>query len=381
MLDAGEFVAALRRRGFGLFSGVPCSYLAPLINRLIDASDVRYVGAANEGDALAIACGAWLGGVRSAVLFQNSGLGNAVNPVASLALPARLPTLVLSTWRGEPGGAPDEPQHELMGRITPDLFTTIGIPCERLAADPTELEAALERALAHLEAKRTPYAFLLSKGTFAPYRLATAPPTNRLPTPAEPFSSAVQPAVEPDAALAAIRAGAGTETALVATTGFTGRALYRLGDRPNQLYMVGSMGCAPSLALGLALARPERRFVVIDGDGALLMRMGALATIGFEAPRNLVHVLLDNGVHDSTGGQSTVSRAIDLAGVAAACGYAAVRRISNAAALEAALREELGGPVFLHVHTQPRRDGELPRPALSPDQVVRRFADWVGSPA
>jgi phosphonopyruvate decarboxylase len=120
---------------------------------------------------------------------------------------------------------------------------------------------------------------------------------------------------------------------------------------------------------------------VIDGDGALLMRMGALATIGFEAPRNLVHVLLDNGVHDSTGGQSTVSRAIDLAGVAAACGYAAVRRISNAAALEAALREELGGPVFLHVHTQPRRDGELPRPALSPDQVVRRFADWVGSPA
>ena len=105
MLDAGEFVAALRRRGFGLFSGVPCSYLTPLINRLIDASDVRYVGAANEGDAVAIACGAWLGGVRSAVLFQNSGLGNAVNPLASLALPARLPALVLSTWRGEPGGA------------------------------------------------------------------------------------------------------------------------------------------------------------------------------------------------------------------------------------------------------------------------------------
>ena len=115
MLDAGEFVAALRRRGFGLFSGVPCSYLTPLINRLIDASDVRYVGAANEGDAVAIACGAWLGGVRSAVLFQNSGLGNAVNPLASLALPARLPTLVLSTWRGEPGGAQDEPQHERDG--------------------------------------------------------------------------------------------------------------------------------------------------------------------------------------------------------------------------------------------------------------------------
>jgi phosphonopyruvate decarboxylase len=377
MLDAGEFVAALRRRGFGLFTGVPCSYLTPLINRLIDAKDVRYVGAANEGDAVAIACGAWLGGVRSAVLFQNSGLGNAVNPLASLALPARLPVLVLSTWRGEPGGAPDEPQHELMGRITPEIFAAIGIPCERLVAEPTALEATLERALAHLEAKRTPYALLISKGVFAPYRLSSVPAPRRFPSPANPVVPAAPLALDPDVALAAIRAGAGSDTALVATTGFTGRALYRLGDRPNQLYMVGSMGCASSLGLGLALARPDRRFVVIDGDGALLMRMGALATIGFEAPPNLVHVLLDNGVHDSTGAQSTVSNALDLAAVAAGCGYAAVRRIPDAAALEAALCEEITGPAFLHVHTQPRRGGELPRPALGPDQVARRFTDWV----
>ncbi|MFQ5634587.1 MAG: thiamine pyrophosphate-binding protein, partial [Gammaproteobacteria bacterium] len=130
MIEAGRFVGAARDYGFDLYAGVPCSYLQPLINHVIGADDVTYVGAANEGDAVAIAAGAELGGRRGAVLLQNSGLGNAVNPLTSLAHPFRIPVLVIVTLRGDPGGAPDEPQHELMGRITAPILETMSIPWE-----------------------------------------------------------------------------------------------------------------------------------------------------------------------------------------------------------------------------------------------------------
>ena len=376
-IQAEAALRLFRRAGFELFTGVPCSYLTPLINSVIDSTDVRYVGAANEGDAVAIAAGSVLGGKPAVVMFQNSGLGNAVNPLTSLTYTFRLPVLVISTWRGEPGGAPDEPQHEVMGAITPRLFELMRIPWETFPATTGELEAGLQRAANQMNDRRLPYAFIVKKGTVA----STAEGTR--PTPARAVAGTVRgafagaPPLAADEALRAIVAGSGESEVVVATTGFTGRALNAIADRPNQLYMVGSMGCASSLGLGLALAQPRRRVVVIDGDGAMLMRMGAAAIVGCEHPGNLVHVLLDNGVHDSTGSQATVSPAIDLALVAAACGYPDVRRIATSADLTAAVREAKSGPTFLHVRTRPREDLALPRPSIAPAEVAERFSAWM----
>jgi phosphonopyruvate decarboxylase len=375
MIRANEVVRLFRQAGFELFTGVPCSYLTPLIDTVIDSRDIRYVGAANEGEAVAIAAGARIGGKDAVVMFQNSGLGNAVNPLTSLTFPFRLPVLVLTTWRGEPGGEHDEPQHEVMGEITPGLLELMRIPWERFPSEPAALEAALGRAQAHMRAKGLPYAFLLPKG--AVEAAATGKHRTREREPAGRVQGAFGARLDPDAALRAVVAGTAGSDVLVATTGFTGRALYALEDRPNQLYLVGSMGCATSFGLGLALVQPERRVLVLDGDGAMLMHLGASAIIGHEAPANLVHVLLDNGVHDSTGAQATVAPAVDLSAAALACGYAEVRRVATATELTEAVRGARRGPVFVHVRTEPRASRKLPRPEETPAEVAARFAAWM----
>jgi phosphonopyruvate decarboxylase len=377
MIRADEVVQLFRRAGHELFTGVPCSFLTPLIDTIIEARDIRYVGAANEGDAVAIAAGGALAGKRPVVMFQNSGLGNAVNPLTSLTYTFRLPVLVITTWRGEPGGEHDEPQHELMGTITPQLLELMRIPWELLPPSAPEMERALERAARHMQDEGLPYAFILQKGAIE------AAATGRNRTSERQVAGTVSGAFAPgqrlsaDEALRALVEGVSGSDALVATTGFTGRALYAVGDRPNQFYMVGSMGCAVSLGLGLALSEPRRRVLVADGDGALLMRLGAAATVGHESPPNLVHVLLDNGVHDSTGAQATVAPAIDLALVAAACGYREVRRVASAVELTEAICAARRGPVFLHVRTRPREDRRLPRPRETPVELARRFQAWM----
>jgi phosphonopyruvate decarboxylase len=376
MIRADEVVRLFRRSGFELFTGVPCSYLTPLIDTVIDSRDIRYVGAANEGQAVAIAAGARMGGQGAVVMFQNSGLGNAVNPLTSLTFPFRLPVLVITTWRGEPGGEHDEPQHEVMGEITPRLLELMKVPWELFPKDSAALEAALGRAEAHMSTQRLPYAFILQKGSVeagetGKHRTAERPPAG------EVRGSLGSERLAPDRALEAVVAGLTGSDVVVATTGFTGRALYAHGDRPNQLYMLGSMGCASSFGLGLALAQPRRRVVVLDGDGAMLMHLGASAIVGHEAPENLVHVLLDNGVHDSTGAQATVAPAVDLALVARACGYRDVVRVASAAELCAVVGARGAGPRFVHVRTAPRASRKLPRPLETPAEIAQRFARWM----
>lgn len=363
-----DFLREARERGFRLFAGVPCSYLTPLIHRVLDAEDLAYVGAANEGDAVAIASGAALAGVGAVAMMQNSGLGNAVSPLTSLNAIFRIPVLLIVTWRGEPGGPSDEPQHGLMGRITPALLELMGIPWE-----PFEAPGALDRACAAMAATGLPSALVMRKGALAPVDLRTRAVPRRVRK-APPASWPRERPSRRDV-LAAVQEAVGPSDAVVATTGFTGRALYALEDRPSQFYMVGSMGCAAALGLGLAKVRPDRRFVVLDGDGAALMRLGALATVGHEAPANLAHVLLDNEVHDSTGAQATVSGTADLGAVAAACGYDVVRA-GTAAEVAAAL--DRAGPVLIHVKTRPGEAADLPRPSVTPAQVAERFRRWLG---
>jgi phosphonopyruvate decarboxylase len=378
MIDASAFVGPLAARGFRLFTGVPCSYLTPFINFVVDAPDLRYVPAANEGDAVAIATGAELGGTHAVVLLQNSGLGNAVSPLTSLTAVFELPVLLIVTWRGEPAGAPDEPQHALMGAITEPLLELLAIPHERFPEDTSLVAPALERAIHHMRVVGTPYAFLMPRGSVAPYPVRARPEARRVhPDPVlEPWS-ARRPTR--GSALAAIRSAARDGDVLIATTGHTGRELYAAGDHPNQLYLVGAMGCASSLALGLCIARPERRVVVIDGDGAALMRLGALATIGYERPTNLVHVLLDNEAHDSTGAQSTVAHTADLAFVAAACGYPRVVRARNDEELAAAVAGDEPLLTFVHMKTVPGSPHDLPRPTVRPAEVARRLRRFVSA--
>jgi phosphonopyruvate decarboxylase len=371
VIDADCFLAEALERGFSLYTGVPCSYLKPFINRVIDSDILRYVGAANEGDAIAIAAGAQLGGTRAVALFQNSGLGNAVNPLTSLTDTSQIPVLLITSLRGDPKGAPDEPQHGLMGPITCQMLELMGIGWEHFPVEDKLIPAALTRACEHMDETGKPYALVMRKGTVEPAELRSSPePRDRKPI---AFAQPPEPTTTRAEMLRAVQDHLQPNDIVVATTGYTGRELYGLGDHANQFYLVGAMGCASSLGLGLALTRPERRIIVVDGDGAALMRLGALATIGYQRPKNLLHILLDNGIHESTGGQSTVSHSIDFRSIAAGCGYPEVSGIATPDQLGAIVNKSASGLHFVHVAILPGIQGNPPRPSITPAEVAARL--------
>lgn len=384
MIDATDFLGHCSERGISFISGTPCSYLKPLINAAIDDPRFLFCDAVNEGDAVAMAAGATLAGRSAMVMFQNSGLGNAVNALTSLCHPCRVPVLLVVTHRGEPGGVPDEPQHEMMGRITPTLLETMGIAWEKFPTDPALLPAALDRALASMAAREAPFALVLSTGTIAPHALKTKSLGTPIGQRAFHFSeNLTRPTAERATrteALDQIRAARAPGEVLVATTGYTGRELYALGDDAGNFYMVGSMGSASAFALGLALHGAERRVTVIDGDGAALMRLGNFATLGARGPAGLTHIVLDNEVHDSTGGQSTVSRGVAFAAIAQACGYARVLSTDDPAAFAAALAApRADGANFIHFRIRPGAPDTLPRPTVTPAEVFRRLEQWLAT--
>ena len=374
MIEASSFINAAKAHGFGFYTGVPCSYLKPFINFVIDSDELRYIGAANEGDAVAIAAGADLAGQRSVTMFQNSGLGNAVNPLTSLTYSFQIPTLLIPTLRGEPGGPADEPQHELMGAITTDMLELMQIPWEYFPVEDSEIEPALERAVAHMESTSLPYALVMRKGSVAPVKLSSTP-VERSP---ESFAGTIATAeATRREILLAIQAAAPKDAVIVATTGYTGRELYACADKPNQIYMVGSMGCAVSFGLGIALAQPDRPVIVLDGDGAALMRLGAQSIVGYEAPANFTHVLLDNALHESTGGQATVARSVNFPAIAAASGYCSVASEANPSRVKEMIVGSCEGPRFLHVPTVPGIPEELPRPTITPAEVATRLREFL----
>jgi phosphonopyruvate decarboxylase len=378
MINARDFIDAARERGYTWYAGVPCSFLTPFINCVIGDAGLNYVSAANEGDAVAITAGAWIGGQRSVAMMQNSGLGNAVSPLTSLTHTFRIPVLVVCTHRGAPGVS-DEPQHELMGTITERLFATMQIPAATFPREKDAIAPALD-AVAVRAAERTPSALIMQKGTCEPHPLPAAKPATA-PAPAAVTLGTSRPAgarATRAEALRVVLEATTPHSVVIATTGYSGRELYALADRPAHLYMVGSMGCASALGLGLALARPDLQVVVVDGDGAALMRMGNLATIGAYAPPNLVHLLLDNEAHDSTGGQATVTARTDFAGIAAACGYARVLRSDDPAEL-GDMFAGAPGARFVHMKIACGTLPDLPRPAIAPADVLTRFMRHIGA--
>jgi phosphonopyruvate decarboxylase len=381
VIQADAFLRSGHAAGFDFYTGVPCSFLTPLINGVITDKRMTYVAAASEGEAVAIASGAWLAGHKTAVMCQNSGLGNAVNPITSLNFPFRIPSLLIVIWRAGPG-LNDEPQHELMGRITPNLLELMEVPHRPFPAEKAEIDAAIEEAGAKMEKTGLPFAFIMQKGDVGNdgAEAMTAPEARPRGEAADLLDQGTPPARKE--ALETVLSEVSDDAAVIATTGKCGRELFTLSDRPQHLYQVGSMGCAAAMGLGVAL-NADNPVVVLDGDGAALMKMGSLATIGAYGPKNLIHVVLDNGTYDSTGGQPTVSQSVEFAAVAAACGYANSYRCDGPGGFAQALKSAQSGPGphLIHMRIQPGSMKDLGRPTIKPPEVARRFKEFLASGA
>jgi phosphonopyruvate decarboxylase len=376
MITAADFIAEGALSGFDFYTGVPCSFLTPLINAVLGSSRLDYVGAASEGEAVAIAAGAWLGGRQTVVLCQNSGLGNAVNPLTSLNAPFRIPTLLITTWRGQPGIL-DEPQHKVMGEITHSLLSVIGIEHAPFPRTPERLLATVTLCAEHMANTDRPFALVMEKDSLRDEAL--------VPRPQQLAEIGIRDDMAMDgplptraAVLERFLATVDADAAVIATTGKCGRELFTLADRPQHLYQVGSMGGASGMALGVAL-NTTLPVVALDGDGAALMKLGTFATIGAYRPGNLTHILLDNGVHDSTGGQPTVSASVDFAAVALACGYRYAVSCRSLQGFEAAVKlaADAPKPALVHARIAPGSMRELGRPTISPDAVARRFKTYL----
>jgi phosphonopyruvate decarboxylase len=379
MIPASAFIEHLRGLGYSQYAGVPCSYLKPFINYVIDDASLGYIGATSEGEAVGISMGAYLGGRKTVTMCQNSGLGNMVNPLTSLNYPFRIPTLLITTWRGEPG-RPDEPQHVLMGQITHRLLETMQIPWLPFPTEESQIAPTIAQAEASMKERQLPFALVMSEDSVAEHELRSQPQAQRVsPQVSQQLRHETpQRMIRTEALQAVLESLAGNE-AIIATTGKTGRELFTIADRANHLYVVGGMGTASAIGFGLAQARPKQPVVVIDGDGAALMKLGSLATIGYYQPTNLLHILLDNESHDSTGGQQTVSGVVRFAEIAAAANYCCAVSADDPADVRALVKELRAqpGPSLLHIKIRPGSPKNLGRPTVKPHEVKERFMKFL----
>lgn len=374
MVHPKQFIESLAASGVTFFTGVPDSllkdFLACVENEI---PRERHITAANEGGAVGIAAGYHLatGGV-SAVYMQNSGLGNAVNPLTSLADKEvySIPLLLIVGWRGEPG-VKDEPQHIKQGRITPALLDVLEIPYATIepGMNAEAVAAEVSRMVELARSQSAPAALLVRSGVFEVYKSAAKP--------------AVPELTREEAIEMVARSLTGNEI-VVSTTGKISRELYevrmRRGEGTQKDFLtVGSMGHASQIALGIAKQKPGRQVVCLDGDGATLMQLGGLATVGWAAPQNFRHVILNNLAHESVGGQPSAAQTADLAAAAKACGYASVLAVTNKIELAEALRTllQVPSPAFLEVKVNLQSRKDLVRPKESPQENKKGFMRYL----
>lgn len=362
----------LRRQGLKFFTGVPDSLLKDFCAYITDhVPKSDHVIAANEGNAVALAVGHYLGTAEPALVYmQNSGIGNTVNPLLSLADPDvySIPLLLVIGWRGEPG-VKDEPQHVKQGRVMTDLLDAMEIPWFVLEASTPDSGEVVAAACNAMREKMGPAAILVRAGTFDRYTLSSD-------------ESADYPMTREDA-VQAIADSLGEDDIVVSTTGKTSRELFEhrkaSGVQGNDFLTVGGMGHTASIAMGLARSQPARAVVCVDGDGSVIMHMGALAIIGNSAVPNLLHIVINNGSHESVGGQPTVGYDIDIPAIARACGYRQARSVSGLEDLksEVALLRRDEGPTLLEVKVRKGSRKDLGRPTSTPienrDALMKRL--------
>lgn len=337
-IDPRAIVGSFRAAGVRFFTGVPDTLLKGFGSAIAEASvPENHLVAANEGTATAIAAGHYLAtGQPALVYMQNAGLGNAVNPIVSLASPEvyGIPMILLVGWRGEPGGV-DAPQHVHQGRITPDFLSLLDIPTFLLDSEASL--SVIDEAVSTAMDRMCPVAVLVRSQTIAPQDADAL------------LSDDSWSEMTRRDALRVILDHIDDETVVVSTTGYISRELASIrsdmGDQGRLDFMsVGSMGHASSIALGIAVARSGRLVICLDGDGSMVMHMGALASIGAAAPANLGHIVLNNRVHESVGGQASSLAHANVTAVADACGYSGSSVARTSAELASSVGQRVLGP-------------------------------------
>ncbi|MBQ9909415.1 MAG: phosphonopyruvate decarboxylase [Treponema sp.] len=373
MIRPSFFYDLLIKNGTDFFAGVPDSLLKNFCAYVTDnAPASNHIISANEGSATGLATGYHLAtGKIPMIYMQNSGEGNMVNPLLSIADPDvySIPMLIVIGWRGEPG-VHDEPQHVKQGKVTCDLLDAMKVPYEVLSDNEADLPAQFEKAYKYIKENNAQYAFVIRKGTFDEYKLV-----NNIP---------VEGKMSREEAIEKIMLGADDKTAFISTTGMISRELYELRDKHGQNHdrdflTVGGMGHASQIALGIALQKKDRQIYCLDGDGASIMQMGGMATIGSRKPSNYVHFVLNNGAHDSVGGQPTVGREIDLCVIAEGCGYENVVKVETPEELDAVLhdsetKEKL---TFVEVLVKKGARKDLGRPKSTPQENKKALMEFL----
>ncbi len=369
MLECADFFKILADAGVDYYAGVPDSLLKDFCAYVTDnAPSERHVITSNEGSAIGLAAGYYFASGRPACVYlQNSGLGNTVNPLTSLADPAvyGVPVLLVIGWRGEPGKK-DEPQHIKMGGVTRELLDAIGVKWAVLPDNPEEAAALVAKATETMANDQAPFALIVPKGTFGKHALKAVDDAD--------YGMSREHAIE------WISSRFGAEALVVATTGKPSRELYEARERRGEPHAtdfltVGAMGHASQIALGVAGQRADRTVFCLDGDGAVIMHMGGLATIGQSGCTNFKHIVVNNGAHDSVGGQPTVAFDIAITDIAAACGYAATWVATTEAELAAAWDAfvSTAGPVMLEVRVKKGARADLGRPGMKPPELKEAF--------
>ena len=375
MIRPSFFYQSLAALGIDFYTGVPDSLLKSLCAYITDHADAsRHIIAANEGGAVALAAGHHLAtGAIPVVYMQNSGEGNAINPLASLTDKEvyAIPLLLLIGWRGKPG-VHDEPQHKKQGKVTTALLEAMGIGYDILDKDEETALAQIKGAVEHITQTNECHALIIEKDTFEPYTLQTAADSSLT--------------LSREEAIQTVAAAVGGRDVIVSTTGMTSRELFEYRAMKGQgherdFLTVGSMGHASQIALGIALEKNDRRVWCLDGDGAAIMHTGSMAIVGGKRPANYMHVIFNNGAHDSVGGQPTVGLGIDFPALAKAVGYRQAYRADSRDELESILArcKDEEGPLLIEVRVKKGCRKDLGRPTTTPVQNKEAFMEGVRS--
>ena len=373
MISPAFFIETLKNHGIDFFAGVPDSLLKNICAYITDHVDSDHnIITANEGAAVGLAAGYHLATGKAGVVYmQNSGQGNIINPLASLTDKEvyNIPLLLLIGWRGRPG-VHDEPQHVKQGKVTTGLLNVMGVNYEVLAKEEDKALKQIEKAVTALRNNEV-FALVIEKDTFDEYKLQNVE-LNDL-------------TMSREEAIQTVASALGPKDVIVSTTGMISRELFEARTAWGQgherdFLTVGSMGHASQIALGIALEKKDRKVWCFDGDGATIMHMGSMAIVASKKPSNYIHVVFNNGAHDSVGGQPTVGLKIDLPAVAKAVGYAQTYSTDNMESLSSILRQisKAGqGPVLLEIKVKKGNRKDLGRPTTTPIENKEALMDFL----
>ncbi len=377
MINPEIFFKCLLAHDVDFFTGVPDSLLKNVCAYITDNTPKEsHIIAANEGNALSIGIGHYLATKKVPLIYlQNSGLGNVINPLLSLADPDvySIPMILMIGWRGEPG-VKDEPQHKKQGRVTENILKAMEIPYRVLTSDMNnvDMESFVNDIYLASVKQNTPCVLLVRKGTFSDYSLKTKVLFDR-------------PMLR-ESAIKIVASKLTDTDIIVSTTGVTSRELFEYRESSGEKYgkdflTVGGMGHASQIALGIALQKPDRQVVCLDGDGALLMHMGSLAVSASMECGNFKHIVLNNSAHDSVGGQPTVASNIDIPAIALASGYKWAKRAIDFNSIDQFMDDILlvQGPALLEIQVQKGFRKNLGRPTSTPIENKEAFMRFLNS--